>query len=93
ESVINQSGLLASYQEKNIEKDLQKIDNLKELISAAKDFETQIELLDDNTDILQYFLSFAVLEAGEMQADEATDSVNLMTIHASKGLEFRYVFL
>ncbi|MWX19190.1 UvrD-helicase domain-containing protein [Francisella tularensis] len=93
ESVINQSGLLASYQEKNSEKDRQKIDNLKELISAAKDFEPQIELLDDNTDILQDFLSFAVLEAGEMQADEATDSVQLMTIHASKGLEFRYVFL
>ncbi|MDE5010913.1 DNA helicase II, partial [Francisella tularensis subsp. holarctica] len=36
ESVINQSGLLASNQEKNSEKDRQKIDNLKELISAAK---------------------------------------------------------
>ncbi|MBK2093117.1 UvrD-helicase domain-containing protein [Francisella philomiragia] len=93
ETVINESGLLASYQEKDTEKDRQKIDNLKELISAAKDFEPQIELLDDNTDILQDFLSFAVLEAGEMQADENTDSVQLMTIHASKGLEFRYVFL
>ncbi|WP_395166831.1 UvrD-helicase domain-containing protein [Francisella salimarina] len=93
ETVINESGLLASYQEKDTEKDRQKIDNLKELISAAKDFEPQIELLDDNIDILQDFLSFAVLEAGEMQADENTDSVQLMTIHASKGLEFRYVFL
>ncbi|QUE31173.1 UvrD-helicase domain-containing protein [Francisella philomiragia] len=93
ETVINESGLLASYQEKDTEKDRQKIDNLKELISAAKDFEPQIELLDDNTDILQDFLSFAVLEAGEMQADENADSVQLMTIHASKGLEFRYVFL
>ncbi|WP_041257304.1 UvrD-helicase domain-containing protein [Francisella orientalis] len=93
EMVINESGLLASYEEKDTEKDHQKINNLKELISAAKDFEPQIELLDDNTDILQDFLSFAVLEAGEMQADENTDSVQLMTIHASKGLEFRYVFL
>ncbi|MBK2105897.1 UvrD-helicase domain-containing protein [Francisella philomiragia] len=93
ETVINESGLLASYQEKDTEKDRQKIDNLKELISAAKDFEPQIELLDDNIDILQDFLSFAVLEAGEMQADENADSVQLMTIHASKGLEFRYVFL
>ncbi|MDE4940454.1 DNA helicase II, partial [Francisella tularensis subsp. holarctica] len=49
--------------------------------------------LDDNTDILLELLSFAVIEAGEMQADEATDSVQLMTINASKGLEFRYVFL
>jgi DNA helicase-2/ATP-dependent DNA helicase PcrA len=93
ELVINQSNLLASYEEKNTEKDRQKIDNLKELISAAKDFEPQIELLDDNSDILQDFLSFAVLEAGDMQADEASDSVQLMTIHAAKGLEFKHVFI
>lgn len=93
ESVIDKSGLIASYEEKNTEKDRQKIDNLKELISAAKDFEPQIELLENNLDILQEFLSFAILEAGDMQAEEATDSVQLMTIHASKGLEFKYVFM
>ena len=93
EFVINESGLLASYEEKNTEKDRQRIDNIKELISAAKDFEPQIELLDDNTDILQDFLSFAVLEAGEMQADELMDSVQLMTIHSAKGLEFKHVFI
>ena len=93
EIVIDKSGLIASYEEKNTEKDRQKIDNLKELISAAKDFEPQIELLDDNTDILQEFLSFAVLEAGDMQADETVDSIQLMTVHASKGLEFKYVFI
>lgn len=93
EVVIEASGLIASYEEKNTEKDRQKIDNLKELISAAKDFEPQIELLDDNTDILQEFLSFAVLEAGDLQADDAVDSIQLMTVHASKGLEFKYVFI
>ncbi|MGQ4005836.1 3'-5' exonuclease [Francisellaceae bacterium CB300] len=93
EVVIDKSGLIASYEEKNTEKDQQKIENLKELISAAKDFEPQIELLEDNADILQEFLSFAVLEAGDMQADEAIDSIQLMTVHASKGLEFKYVFI
>ncbi|QIV95013.1 UvrD-helicase domain-containing protein [Allofrancisella frigidaquae] len=93
EYVITKSGLLASYEEKDTEKDRQKIDNLKELISAAKDFEPQIELLDDNGDILQDFLSLAVLEAGEMQADESVDSIQLMTIHAAKGLEFKHVFI
>ena len=93
EIVIDKSGLIASYEEKNTEKDHQKIENLKELISAAKDFEPQIELLEDNADILQEFLSFAVLEAGDMHADETIDSIQLMTIHASKGLEFKYVFI
>ncbi len=93
EVVIEASRLIASYEEKNTEKDRQKIDNLKELISAAKDFAPQIELLEDNADILQEFLSFAVLEAGDMQADDTIDSIQLMTVHASKGLEFKYVFI
>ena len=91
--IIYESGLMASYENKDTEKDRQKIDNLKELISAAKDFEPQIEILDDNADLLQEFLSFAVLEAGDMQAEESADSIQLMTVHASKGLEFPYVFI
>ncbi|APC97630.1 UvrD-helicase domain-containing protein [Francisella frigiditurris] len=90
---IQESGLLAMYEDKDTEKDRQKIDNLKELISAAKDFEPQIEILDDNVDILQDFLSFAVLESGEMQAQESVECVQLMTVHAAKGLEFPYVFI
>lgn len=93
ELVVKESGLIAAYEAKDTEKDRQKIDNLKELISAAKDFEPQMELMDDNLDILQEFLSFAVLEAGDMQAEDETDCVQLMTIHASKGLEFKYVFV
>lgn len=93
EFVISESGLISSYEEKNTEKDRQKIDNLKELISAAKEFEPQIELLDNNQEILQEFLSFAVLESGDMQADDNTDCIQLMTVHAAKGLEFGYVFI
>ncbi|MEN9314219.1 MAG: helicase / ATP-dependent helicase [Pseudomonadota bacterium] len=42
---------------------------------------------------LAAFLSHASLEAGEHQAEEGTDAVQLMTIHAAKGLEFDAVFL
>ena len=42
---------------------------------------------------LAAFLSHASLEAGDNQAGEGTDAVQLMTIHAAKGLEFDAVFV
>jgi len=42
---------------------------------------------------LAAFLSHASLEAGESQAGEGQDAVQLMTVHAAKGLEFSAVFI
>lgn len=42
---------------------------------------------------LSAFLSHAALEAGEGQADEFDDAVQLMTLHSAKGLEFPLVFM
>ena len=39
------------------------------------------------------FLAHASLEAGEHQAEEGTDALQLMTVHSAKGLEFDVVFL
>jgi len=44
-------------------------------------------------DLLTQFLSHASLEAGEHQADVGHDALQLMTVHASKGLEFKAVFI
>jgi DNA helicase-2/ATP-dependent DNA helicase PcrA len=46
-----------------------------------------------NMSPLSAFLSHASLEAGDAQADENTDAVQLMTVHAAKGLEFEAVFI
>jgi DNA helicase-2/ATP-dependent DNA helicase PcrA len=42
---------------------------------------------------LDAFLSHAALEAGDTQADEYEESVQLMTLHSAKGLEFPLVFI
>ena len=39
------------------------------------------------------FLSHAALEAGDNQAQAGQDAVQLMTVHAAKGLEFKTVFI
>jgi DNA helicase-2/ATP-dependent DNA helicase PcrA len=44
-------------------------------------------------DLLAAFLAHAALEAGEGQADQYADAVQLMTLHSAKGLEFPLVFM
>jgi len=62
---------------------------LEELVSAAKTFVAD----DDELSPLQQFLDSAALDAGDAQADPHEDSIQLMTLHSAKGLEFPLVFL
>ncbi len=89
--VIRDSGLWAMYQQEKGEKAQARIENLEELVTATRQFSYQDE--DEDLMPLQAFLSHAALEAGEGQADAYQDSVQLMTLHSAKGLEFRQVFI
>ena len=91
DKVIHQSGLKAMYEAEKGEKAHARVENLEELITAAKSFEMPEELEDMGE--LNAFLSHAALEAGEGQADAFTDAVQLMTLHSAKGLEFPMVFM
>ena len=88
--VIYASGLVDMFKKEKGEKGETRVENLLELVSAAKGFEPdpaeEMSLLDE-------FLSHAALEAGEGQADAWEDCVQLMTMHSAKGLEFPLVFL
>jgi DNA helicase-2/ATP-dependent DNA helicase PcrA len=70
-----------------------RIDNLNELISAAQGFHYRPDDEHADMDFLTAFLSHAALEAGEGQAKAGDNCVQLMTLHAAKGLEFPLVFL
>ena len=88
--VINTSGLIAYYQQDKGDRGEARIDNLNELVSAARGYEP-----DDAAEMsaLANFLSHAVLESGDAQADEWEDGVQMMTLHSAKGLEFPMVFV
>ena len=73
------------------EKAEQKVDNMHELVNAAKNFTPQVS--ESRSKALGEFLAFAVLESGDTQADEDTPAINLMTLHTAKGLEFQYVYI
>ena len=90
--VVENSGLLELYKNNKAEKGEEKVENLDELVNAARLF----NFTEDNEDQLSeldLFLAHAALEAGDMQADDFEDCVQLMTLHSAKGLEFKLVFL
>ncbi len=84
------SGLVAHFSKEKGEKAQARLDNLEELVNAARSFVADEE---EGQEPLAGFLSHAALEAGEGQGDAWEDCVQLMTLHAAKGLEFPLVFL
>jgi len=97
EHVVHASGLREHYR---TEKDGQdRIENLQELVNAAEsfvregDFQVAGAAEVETGDALTAFLAHAALEAGETQAAEGHSALQLMTVHAAKGLEFHTVFV
>jgi DNA helicase-2/ATP-dependent DNA helicase PcrA len=88
--VVRASGLIEHFQKEKGERGEGRVENLLELVSAARGFSPEGE-----TDMqpLESFLAHAVLESGEGQADPYADCVQMMTLHSAKGLEFPVVFL
>jgi DNA helicase-2/ATP-dependent DNA helicase PcrA len=91
--VIQASGLHAHFAKEKGDKSESRLENLQELINAAKQFRYEQDEEEDELPLLVAFLAHASLEAGDMQADEHERSVHMMTLHAAKGLEFPMVFM
>ncbi|MBX3684592.1 MAG: UvrD-helicase domain-containing protein [Rhodocyclaceae bacterium] len=103
EHVLELSSLRAHYRSEREGQD--RLENLDELINAAVNFVAEeaahgtpsddipVERRDLSHPLLADFLAHASLEAGDHQAEAGSDAVQLMTVHAAKGLEFDVVFL
>jgi DNA helicase-2/ATP-dependent DNA helicase PcrA len=85
--LIDHSGLRDMYEADKKDGE-ERIANLDELVNAAVTF-----VADDPANAVVEFLTAASLEAGEHQAEAGADALQLMTVHAAKGLEFDAVFL
>ena len=87
--VVRQSGLLDFHQAEKGEKGQARVENLQELVVATREFSVEDQALPP----LNAFLDQAALDAGDHEAAEFEDSVQLMTLHSAKGLEFPLVFI
>jgi len=89
--VLARSGLHAHYANESRGLLDTRTDNLDELVTVASRFERPDG--EEELPELVAFLAYAALEAGEGQAQDGEDGVQLMTLHSAKGLEFPLIFL
>jgi DNA helicase-2/ATP-dependent DNA helicase PcrA len=92
--VIQNTGLIEHFRKDKQDKGEARIENLEELVSAARGFDADsVSMEAEKLPPLEAFLAHAALESGEGQAEEWEDCVQMMTLHTAKGLEFPVVFL
>lgn len=88
EAVIESSGMRADYKSENSLEAEIRLENLEEFKSITQEFENR----DGVTSLEDFLMEISLLTDVNEYRDEQ-DQVNLMTIHAAKGLEFDYVFV
>ncbi len=91
EEVLNRAKLREHFEKSRDGKGQDRIENLEELVNATRQFEVPPD--EEQLTGLDAFLAHAALEAGDNQAEAYEDSVQLMTMHSAKGLEFPIVFI
>ena len=89
ENVLEMSGLIDMHRREKGERGQSRVENLEELIGACKNFSADQSELP----VLPQFLDQVSLDAGDRQANEHQDAVQLMTLHSAKGLEFPMVIM
>lgn len=87
---IQKSGIEAEYKTSATEEDFERLENIKELITYATKY-------DEMEDGLSLMLEDAALASDQdtltLEEKQSKNAVKLMTVHASKGLEFPHVFI
>jgi len=91
QDVLDKTGYIKALQEENTIEAQSRIENSKELLSEAKEFEGRQE--DPQNVTLASFLEGITLKSDIDAWNDQEKKVSLMTLHSSKGLEFRVVFL
>jgi DNA helicase-2/ATP-dependent DNA helicase PcrA len=97
QQVVEVSGLMVFHSQERGERGLARKENLEELVTACRQFSGDLVFPFEDGDraevsVLQEFLDQMTLDAGDRQAAQGP-SVQMMTLHSAKGLEFPLVFL
>ena len=95
--ILEASGLMDFHSQERGERGLARKENLQELVSACRQFSGDLVFPFEDSDraevsVLQEFLDQMTLSAGDRQSAQGP-SVQMMTLHSAKGLEFPLVFL
>ncbi len=93
--IIKETGMENAYLNGTAE-DQEKLENLRELVSVAAQYDhifVEESVKENQIQAIEKFLENAALATDQDELEKDHDAVKLMTVHASKGLEFDYVFI
>lgn len=92
ETIAKSSGILKDLYDDKSPEGVSRHENIQALLSGIKEFVESAD--EDETAYLSDFMvDVALLTDADQDSEEDRDKVTLMTIHASKGLEFPYVYI
>ncbi|HEX2902168.1 MAG TPA: DNA helicase PcrA [Jatrophihabitans sp.] len=93
EQVLARTGYLTELEASHDPQDGTRVDNLRELVSVAAEFEEQRAQIDDPADLDAFLEHVSLVADADSVPDADGGVVTLMTLHTAKGLEFPVVFL
>ncbi len=93
EAVLDRTGYLAELAASRDPQDESRVDNLRELVSVAREFEEQRAGTDEATSLDAFLEQVSLVADADSVPDASGGVVTLMTLHTAKGLEFPVVFL
>jgi len=93
ESVLEKTGYLAELDASKDPQDEGRADNLRELVSVAREFESTRAGTDEATSLDAFLEQVSLVADADSLPDQGEGVVTLMTLHTAKGLEFPVVFL
>ncbi|MCM1377333.1 MAG: UvrD-helicase domain-containing protein [Clostridium sp.] len=92
--IINRTGLLSSLAHDNTPESISKQENLSELLAGLKEFvELRLESGEDDLSMSSFLSEVSLATDQDETEKDNGPKVNLMTVHASKGLEFNNIFI
>jgi DNA helicase-2/ATP-dependent DNA helicase PcrA len=93
ESVLDRTGYLRELEASRDPQDEGRVDNLRELVSVAREFEEQRAGTDEASSLDSFLEQVSLVADADSVPDASGGVVTLMTLHTAKGLEFPVVFL
>ena len=95
QKIASDSGILKDLYRDKTPEGVNRHDNVKELINAAKEFVEQVESegQDEAPNLDAFIENVSLLTDLDSEDKDKTERVSLMTVHSAKGLEFKNVFI
>ncbi|PWH85842.1 ATP-dependent helicase [Brumimicrobium oceani] len=92
-NVAQSSGILKDLYDDKSPEGVTRYENIQELLAGIKEFSVQQEEKDEMGTLSDFLIDVALLTDADKETEEDKNTITLMTIHASKGLEFPHVFI